>query len=51
MYWKDENKEKRGREWPIFLKKEICSDFQFESNGKPLKFFYTFLLGIEAKQQ
>ena len=21
LYWKDENKEKRGREWPIFLKK------------------------------
>ena len=20
VYWKDENKEKRGREWPIFLK-------------------------------
>ena len=21
LYWKDENKEKRGREWPIFFKK------------------------------
>ena len=21
LYWKDENKDKRGREWPIFLKK------------------------------
>ena len=23
LYWKNENEEKRGREWPIFLKKQL----------------------------
>ena len=25
VYWKDKNKEKDGREWPIFIKKKFCN--------------------------
>ena len=31
VYCKHENKEKRGREWPIFLKKEIKLVFSVET--------------------
>ena len=33
VYWKDENKEKRGREWPILKKKKSPSCYPF-SPGK-----------------
>ena len=55
LYWKDENKEKRGREWPIFTKRK--DDGTFTQTRFPLpnlfclsktKKWQLLLLGIQS---
>ena len=44
VYWKDENKRKRGRGWPIFLKKTCNECFSCFKWANPALFFIYFRL-------
>ena len=46
LYWKDENKEKRGREWPIFQNDDTSrlADRLYFTMGTPTKVYQEHIL-------